>query len=301
MHAGDSSVRSLFLKTMLMKKILVPTDLSPIAELGLKLAVEIAKRSDAVISLVNFTRHPIGESFSATGDINLKVDEEANLYTVQLLHATKQKMEDLAARYSIGNVMIASSIVDDDFKSGIDDYLKSENIDLIVMGTSGEENITEVFTGNHTEQAIMVSSCPVISVRDGFRIEQFSNIVAAVDIIPGNESARGLETLRLLAKYFDSHIHLVHVHDTASDNKIIESEYFNQMARIANLENYSVTILEGNDAAERIIDFARQVSAGLITVLKNSGSGFRIFSHHFSDRVVKEVGRPVFTVNLHNT
>lgn len=284
-----------------MKKILVPTDLSPIAELGLKLAVEIAKRSDAVISLVNFTRHPIGESFSATGDINLKVDEEANLYTVQLLHATKQKMEDLAARYSIGNVMIASSIVDDDFKSGIDEYLKSENIDLIVMGTSGEENVKEIFTGNHTEQAIMVSSCPVISVRDGFRIEQFSNIVAAVDVIPGNESARGLETLRLLAKYFDAHIHLVHVHDTASDNKIIQSEYFNQMARIANLENFSVTILEGNDAAERIIDFARQVSAGLITVLKNSGSGFRLFSHHFSDRVVKEVGRPVFTVNLHNT
>ena len=284
-----------------MKKILVPTDLSPIAELGLKLAVEIAKRSDAVISMVNFTRHPIGESFSATGDINLKVDEEANLYTVQLLHATKQKMEDLAARYSIGNVMIAASIVDDDFKSGIDEYLKNENIDLIVMGTSGEENITELFTGNHTEQAIMVSSCPVISVRDGFRIEQFSNIVAAVDIISGNESARGLETLRLLAKYFDSHIHLVHVHDTSSDNKVIESEYFNQMARIANLENYSVTILEGNDPAERIIDFARQVSAGLITVLKNSGSGFRLFSHHFSDRVVKEVGRPVFTVNLHNT
>lgn len=284
-----------------MKKILVPTDLSPIAELGLKLAVEIAKRSDAVISLVNFTSHPIGESFSATGDINLKVDEEANLYTVQLLHATKQKMENLAARYSIGNVMIASSIVDDDFKSGIDEYLKNENIDLIVMGTSGEENVAELFTGNHTEQAIMVSSCPVISVRDGFRIEQFSNIVVAVDIIPGTESARGLETLRLLAKYFDSHIHLVHVHDTASDNRIIESEYFTQMARIANLENYSVTVLEGNDPAERIIDFARQVSAGLIAVMKNSGSGFRILSHHFSDRVVKEVGRPVFTVNLHNT
>jgi nucleotide-binding universal stress UspA family protein len=284
-----------------MKKILVPTDLSPIAELGLKLAVEIAKRSDAVISLVNFTRHPLGESFSATGDINMKVDDEANLYTVQLLHATKQKMEELAARYSIGNVMIASSIVDDDFKSGIDEYLKTEEIDLIVMGTSGEENVTEVFTGNHTEQAIMVSSCPVISVRDGFRIEQFSNIVAAVDIIPGNESARGLETLRLLAKYFDSHIHLVHVHDTSSDNEVMQTEYFNQMAKIANLENYSVTILEGNDPAERIIDFARQVSAGLVTVLKNSGSGFRLFSNHFSDRVVKEVGRPVFTVNLHNT
>jgi nucleotide-binding universal stress UspA family protein len=39
-----------------MKKLLVPTDLTPIAELGLKLAVQIAQRSQAVISLVNFTR-----------------------------------------------------------------------------------------------------------------------------------------------------------------------------------------------------------------------------------------------------
>ncbi|WP_333820675.1 universal stress protein [Ohtaekwangia sp.] len=284
-----------------MKKILVPTDLTPIAELGLKLAVEIAKRADAVISLVHFTPHPVDESFSATGDVNYKVDEEATLNTLRLLRAAKQRMEDLASQYSVGNVMIGTSIVDNGFKAGLDEYIKNENIDLIVMGTSGEENIQELFTGNHTEQAIMVSTCPVLSVRDGFRMEQFNNIVAAVDVIPGGESARGLETLGLLARYFDAHIHLVHVRDVASDREPIEQEYFKQAAKIANLDNYSVTILEGHDAAERIIEFARQVGAGLVAVLKNSGNGFHIFSNHFSDRVVKEMGRPVLTVNLHNT
>ncbi|HEY9049249.1 MAG TPA: universal stress protein [Ohtaekwangia sp.] len=284
-----------------MKKILVPTDLTPIAELGLKLAAEIAQRSDAVISLVHFTPHPVGESFSATGDVNYKVDEEGTVNTLRMLRAAKQRMEDLAAQYSLGNVMIATSIVDSNFKAGLDEYIKNENIDLIVMGTSGEENIQEIFTGNHVEQAIAVSSCPVLSVRDGFNVERFNNILAAVDVIPGGESVRGLETLRLLAKYFNAHIHLVHVRDVASDREPIEEEYFKRMAELANLENYSVTILESHDAAERMMDFARQIGAGLVAVLKNSTNSFRIFSHHFSDKVVKEMGRPVFTVNLHNS
>jgi hypothetical protein len=50
-----------------------------------------------------------------------------------------------------------------------------------------------------------------------------------------------------------------------------------------------------------VIQFARDVKAGLIAVIKNSTDGiFRIFSSHFSDRLVKEVGRPVFTFNLQN-
>jgi nucleotide-binding universal stress UspA family protein len=284
-----------------MRKILVPTDLTPIAELGLKLAVQIAQRSDAVISLVNFTHHPFNTTFTATGDVNLKVDEEADRFTVQLLHTNKQKMEALAAQYSVGNVMISSSIVDDDFKHGVDEYLKSENIDLIVMGTSGEENATELFTGNHTEQVTAISTVPVISVRDGFRVESFNSIVAAVDVIPGNESSRGLELIRDIAKAFEARVDLVHVRDTASDREAFQEDYFNRLASLAGLENYSVTVLEGNDPAQRVIDFARQVGAGMIAVLKNSGKGFHLFSNHFSDRVVKEVGRPVVTVNLQNT
>jgi nucleotide-binding universal stress UspA family protein len=285
-----------------MKKLLVPTDLTPIAELGLKLAVQIAKRSEAVISLVNFTRHPIGRSFSATGDINLKVDEEATLYTLQLLQANKAKLESLVEKYSTSGVAIEFSIVDDEFNDGIDHYLRDEQIDMIVMGTSGEENATEVFTGNHTEQVIKISSCPVLSVRDGFIIENFANMVVAVNVIEDGLIAPALHTLRDLAACFNAHVHLVHVRDSASDSAPVLDEYFINMAQAAGLEHYFVSILEADDPAEAVIAFARDVRAGLIAVIKNSKDGiFRIFSNHFSDRLVKEVGRPVFTLNLQNT
>ncbi|HYG18388.1 MAG TPA: universal stress protein [Ohtaekwangia sp.] len=284
-----------------MKKLLVPTDLTPIAELGLKLAVEIARRSQAIISLVNFTRHPFGRTFTAMGDVNLKVDEEGTLYTLQLLQATKAKLQALADQYRASGVNIEFSVVDDELKNGVDEYLQREEIDLIVMGTSGEENATELFKGNHTEQVIKVSSCPVLSVRDGFIIENFSNMVVAVNVIEDNQVAQGLSTLRRLAECFDAHIHLVHIHDSASDSPPILEEYFVKMAQAAGLKHYFITILEADDPAEAIIAFSRDVRAGLIAVIKNSRDGlFRIFSNHFSDRLVKEVGRPVFTYNLQN-
>src|SRR5688572_30724921 len=123
-----------------MKKILVPTDLSETAELGLKLAVEIASRCHASISLIHFTRHPLGQTFASTGEVNLQVDEEENMFTLEYLQVKKQKLEELAAAYLTEGVSIEFKVIDAKFKSGLDAYMSVENIDLIVMGTSGEEN-----------------------------------------------------------------------------------------------------------------------------------------------------------------
>jgi nucleotide-binding universal stress UspA family protein len=285
-----------------MEKILVPTDLTPIAELGLQLAVEIAKRSGAIISLVNFTQHPFGRSFSATGDITMTHDEEQERFAIDLVRVNQSKLAELASRYSEAGVEIEFTVVDDKLKDGVDDYLNKELIDLVVMGTSGEERAEEVFTGNHTEQVIQISSCPVLSVRDGFKVQDFDRIVLAVAKIPDEQALVSLNTLRQLALCFESHVYLVHVRE-ASDKESEELElYFKGLAETAALEKYSVHILESYDSAEGVISFARANNAGLIAVIKNSKEGiFRIFSNHFSNRLVKEVGRPVFTYNLQNT
>lgn len=285
-----------------MKKILVPTDLSNTAELGLKLAVEIAKKCKASISLVNFTRHPLGTTFTTTGEMDPEADTEENMFTLELLQAKKTQLDAMVAKYTLEGLNIEYAVIDDKFKSGLDAYMSQENIDLIVMGTSGEENAKEAFIGNHTEQVIKISSCPVLSVRDGFNIEDFSNIVAAVSIITDNQVAEGLTELRALAECFDSHVHLVHIRDRVRDANIILDEYFTKMATIAGLQKFSVVILDADNVSEGILNYAEKVHAGLVAVLKNSPEGiFRIFSNHISNNLIKNEGRPVFTLNLQNT
>jgi K+-sensing histidine kinase KdpD len=141
----------------------------------------------------------------------------------------------------------------------------------------------------------------VLSVRDGFTVDEFNNIVVAAAVLTDNQVADGLKHLADIGRCFDSHIHLVHVRDKAGDSNLILHEYFNKMAKIAELPKYSVTILDADDAADAVSTYAENVNAGLIAVMKSRKDGiFRIFSNRFSNRIVKEEGRPVFTLNLHN-
>jgi hypothetical protein len=74
------------------------------------------------------------------------------------------------------------------------------------------------------------------------------------------------------------------------------------MATIAELKKFSVAILDADDLSDAVMEYAGKVNAGLIAVLKNTPEGiFRIFSNRFSNRMVKEEGRPVFTMNLQNS
>ncbi len=285
-----------------MKKILVPTDLSETAELGLRLAAEIAKRCQASISLVNFTRHPLGTTFSATGEVNLSADDEENAFTLELLSMKKSQLSELAARYSNDGIDIDFAVIDDKFKNGLDAYMSQKDIDLVVMGTSGEENAKEIFVGNHAEQVITVAPCPVLSVKEGFSIDEFNNMVVAVSVITDNQVAEGLSRVKELANCFNAHIHLVHVRDRSKDSNLILEEYFTKMAEIAGLRKFSVAILDGDDASELVCNYAEKVNAGLIAALKNSKDGiFRMFGNRFTSRIIKEEGRPVFTLNLQNT
>jgi len=278
-----------------MKKILVPTDFTPIAELGLKLAVQIAKPTQASISLVHFTKHPLTTSFAASGDATKKIDGEEDLFAVQLLLANQKKLAELVDTYS-KDAKIEFSIVDDKFTDGMDSYIQDEQIDLIVMGTSGEENAREIFTGNHTERAIKVSSCPVLSVRDGFFISDFRNMVAAVMVMDEEKIRHGLRHLNTLAKVFQATVHLVHVVDQASDSKVDPGSFFSRLAATSLMVPYTISMLDGHDAPEAVMQFCERIRAGVMVVIKDSPGGFHLFSRHFSDRVVKEEGRPVLTI-----
>jgi nucleotide-binding universal stress UspA family protein len=282
-----------------MNKILVPTDLSATAEVGLKLAVEIAKRCNASISLVNFTEHPYSSTFTATGDITLKNDPVEDLQAIEMLKNIKMRLEELVVKYATGGFNIEIAVVDNEFKEGIDEYLKAEKIDLIVMGTSGEENAQEVFTGNHTEQAIRISACPVLSVREDFNPQDLKVIVAGVTVITDNQLADALGSVSAIAKCFDAEIHLVHVRENHKSATLVLDEYFNQIAQIAGLSKYQVRILEGDDITTVISQYAEGVNAGLIAVIKNPREGiFRIFSKPVVNKLIKEEGRPVVTVKL---
>lgn len=285
-----------------MKRILVPSDLSDLSENALKMAVDIAARTSAEIFLVNFIKHPLGKTFSATGEIKKKYAEEENLFTVQLVRKNYERLGELAQKYSSDSVEVNFQVYDEDYDDGIDKYIKEENIDLVMIGTTGESTAKEYFTGNHTEHLIENATCPVISIKDAYLGSDFKTIALGIDLEQDRHDnfSQAAAYINDLSSSLGATLNLVHVADSGDDKAAIEGK-LNEFALKYGFTNYSVHVTENDEKDEGLMAYALGTGASLLAVLTHAEDGFfRIFNKSTAEDLAKESHVPVLTINLHN-
>ncbi|UII20054.1 universal stress protein [Fulvivirga ligni] len=287
-----------------MKRILVPSDLSDISENALKMASDIADITKAEIYLVNFTDHPYGESFTATGELDKKYSDEENLFTIQLVKKNFSGLKQLASKYGYGSEerVVNFEVYGEELKDGIDEYVKKNSIDLIVMGTSGEESVDEFFSGNHAEQVIERASCPVITLKDKYTKPSFGNIVLGIDTEKDRHDnfTQAAAYLKDLVESFGAELHIVHVTKSINDKIDIEKK-LSAFTTKHNILSNSITVVEAPNVEKGLINFAHEKSASLLAVLTHAeDSFFRVFSHSLAEELSMDSDVPVLTINLHN-
>lgn len=282
-----------------MEKILVLTDFSDIARKGLETAVRIAKQlNGAEIMLLNTELSTTGGRFSASGDIASQLPAEEDRYMVELIRRNQQRLQEQAAGYATGGVEIRAFMEIGEMQEVVDDFIKHHPIDLIVMGTSGENTLEEYFVGNHTEQVIRVSDVPVLSVKVNDHVTDIRNVVWATDMNKkANASARLLKGLasRLRAK-----LHLLHV--AGGSSKVAKSEAELQAyAKEQGLDqNYSVAVIDDKDVENGIKRYAAKAGADMIAVITHGRDGLgALLSHSVAEDIIREASIPVLTINMH--
>lgn len=283
-----------------MKRILVPTDFSQAAEDALKLACTVAGTSGAEIYLVNFLEHPFDESFSSFGDVNTKYDDEETIFTIELIRKSQRQLQGLAQAYG-DQATINFEVFGQDMVKGVEDYIRKEAIDFIVMGTSGEETAREFFTGNHTEQVIDKVDCPVLSLRAGQHETSFETIVVGVDYRDDPKANYRAATNYLLdfAEAMGSQLHLVHVSKPNSNTADAEGE-LEDFAEKFHINNYTKGVQISKDIEAGLLRSVTATGAGIVCVLTHHEGGFfKIFSHSVSEDLSKESDVPVLSINLH--
>ena len=285
-----------------MKRILVPSDLSEISENALRMAVDIAEKAKADIYLVNFTKHSLGSSFTITGEVEKKHALGDDLFTIQLVRKYHAQLGQLAEKYGSAGHETFYEVHDEDLKDGIDNYVKAKNIDLIVMGTTGEESASEFFSGNHAEQVIEVASCPVITIKSNYAKSNFEHIVLGLstDKDRHDNFTQAAAYLNDFAKVIGSKVHIVNVTGAGKDKNEIQKK-LSAFAEKHGIQNNSIAVVNESDEERGLIDYAKQKSASLLAVFTHAeDSFFRLFSHSVAEELSMESDVPVLTINLHN-
>lgn len=288
-----------------MNRILVPSDMSEIAANGLRLAVDIAKKSGAEIYLVNFTDHPMGRTFSQMKVADTSRSDEDDLFTIQLVRKNFKELGQMAAIHDSDGVTIHYEVFDEVFSKGLRMYVKEKVIDLVVMGTSGEESAAEFFTGNHAERAMETVSCPFISIREDYQSKPITDLVLGVEL---DESIYKADAYSRAAGYMNDfttaleiEVDLVHVADVGAEKKSKLEKQLDDFAQYHGFQNYTTTVTENDRKEDGLLTFANAKRAGMIAVFTESTGGFLdLFDDTMSEELSKAADIPILTLNVSN-
>ncbi|MDN5203985.1 universal stress protein [Fulvivirgaceae bacterium BMA10] len=281
-----------------MNRILVPTDFSKISENALDVAIEIAEKFDAEIYFLNVIQRISSTGFSAAGSAvyeDMITDEER--FILELHRVNEAKLYDIIGTKNTGDVNVYPMISIDEMEKGITNFIEKYHIDLVVMGTSGENTLMEYFIGNNTERIIRITHCPVLAVRKPTQNFQINNLVLATDL--NRKAYGGMSRIKKFMSYFDCKLHLVYVAKKATGSMAETKERVKAFAEEHQLEDYTINVVHNTDLERGILHFAGEVKADIIVTITHGRKGLaHLVFGSISEHLIREANMPVLTVHF---
>ena len=224
--------------------LLVPLDGSRLAEAAIPAAVCLAKKGNAVVTLLHIMEHNAPEKVH--GEHHLRAAKEAAAYL------------DKVARQHFGGLRTYGHVHTAEMKDvarGIADHLLELDPDTVVMSAHGHGGLRDLLFGNIAQQVVALGSMPVLLVRPGIQFE-CRRVLIPHDGVQAHESALNAGTA--FAKLCDADVQLVLVVPTRGTLSGLEAAA-GQM-----LPGTTRAILEmaQRDAADHLRGHAEELKAG---------------------------------------
>lgn len=271
-----------------MKKILVPTDFSPIADKALDVAVNIARYNGATIELLNVTVYPVQDIntyYSLYGASGVSIDDAWK----NVLTEAKTELDELIAKYE--DVRI-NALVDESSDRFIDSVL-NHKADLIVMGSNGADGFKEFLVGSNSEEIVRMASCPVLVVKGDKETFEPKKVVFTIDFTHEEFLRKAMYHL----PFKDAELHFLYV-DTAL--KVVNyAEIKGKMQEMTDklkLSNCKFVIREATTVDAGILDYVDEINADLVVMYTHGRTGIsHFFRGSIAEDVVNHSNVPVFT------
>lgn len=185
-----------------MKKILVPTDFSPVADNALQYAIEIAAAFKSELFLYHVY------SFDRFNyDLNYHEYEQPFAKEMERkMKLTKQRLEEKIKQTGLSvTTFVERGNIPALFQSKVQEL----GIDLIVMGTKGATGLEKVVFGSVAAAALEMAKVPVLVIPPGRSFRPIEHIVLAID--HKETDANVLSPLQKLAFNFGTGVTLLNV------------------------------------------------------------------------------------------
>src|SRR5688572_15519587 len=270
-----------------MKSILVPCDFSKPAEEAFKFAIKIASQSDGEIHVLNVIditslggKSALSNSYVFNPSFLKDMEKDAD----QKFQAMWEKHAPMLMRIKFRHVISSLTLE-------IENYIKDNNIDMIVMGTHGEGNKS---FGSNIEKVVRNSPVPVIAIRTA--PVDIKNIVLPV-FVPTQSNDHFIQEVKNLQSFFHATLHLIYINTPLffQSDPDLYSE-LKKFAEQAQLTDFSLNVRSHYSIEAGITHFANEIDADMIAMGTHAWKGLdHFFLGSTAENIVNDFKLPIWT------
>jgi nucleotide-binding universal stress UspA family protein len=275
----------------MINKILVPTDFSVAASNSLDYAIGFAKKTNAEILVLHINQIALVDASMPAETYQMFVKEIED-FTSEQFSTIEEKLKQHSVKYTL---LSKYGFVADE----VCEIAESDNIDLIIMGTTGASGITEVLIGSNSASVVAKTKIPVLVIPPSIPYKDLEKIVYATDYNEPEFSS----FLRLIyyAELFDCPLDVIHVKSDNDKYFNSENNFFKKHRDEISYPKLQFITLEKGDVINSINTYIDDHHADLLVMAKHNRHFFdRLFHRSLSKKMAFHTHIPLLILVKEN-
>lgn len=276
-----------------MKKILVPTDFSPLAENALKIAANIAKKHNAEIFLLHLLDLPL-DLIDPT-QANTSNDLPESIFFMKLAH---QRFTAAMKKDYLKGIKVHETVEFNEAFDGIMKVSQKHDCDLIIMGSHGAEGLKEVFVGSNTEKVVRYSEIPVLVIKNKAEDFKAERLIFATNL--ALETVGSYQNALKFSKKMGVKMKTVFINTVG---KFRTSDHIDgqidKFKEAIDDEHFDIIVRNDKNTEDGILNYAEKINADMIGIGTHGRKGIsRLLNGSLSEHLVNHAKRPVITFKI---
>jgi nucleotide-binding universal stress UspA family protein len=251
-----------------MKKILFPTDFSEVANNAFIHALEFAKLVNGELILLHTFDLPIIDN-QFIPDNYYKIFDSMQLAQFDMFKEEIPKLRELAQKRKLDNIKLSHKLMDGDLIYNIKNAVKDENIDFIVMGTSGATGWESFFVGSNAGTVVTAVDVPVLSVPIEAQFTKIETIGFTTRFRDKDKAA--LRQVIKIAKKTHAVVKCLYVKTSKSD---VSEATITQWKTEFEKEPIKFSIVVSDNVKETILDFVSHKNIDILAMITHKRNFF---------------------------
>jgi nucleotide-binding universal stress UspA family protein len=273
-----------------MKTVLVPTDFSKYASIGIHVAAVISQKTGCPITLHH----------NVTTLLNWEIISQAERMKhpaeIAKTETAERKLTEIMDGDLDRDLRISKLITHGITHEEIVSKAKQLHADLIIMGSHGNEGSERFFIGSTIQRVIREATCPVLAARSEFSGKEIKTMLFASDFDEQVDKPFG--EIKKIATALGATIHLLFINtpEKFKDTKTIRSE-MNAFTKRHPEQKFEMATYNHRDPVSGILEYSDEVHADMIATITHDRRHRSKYLVGNTESLVFHAEIPVLSVN----